>query len=94
MITISKVETAFPCEKIDIDGNLLVRWKGKDSNKKPIVLTSHLDVVAAEGDWKYPPFEGKIVDGKIYGRGSFDVKCGLYVIIHLQSVDHVNIVIP
>ena len=77
------MEDLFPrvfevCEKIDIDGNLLVRWKGRDSNKKPIVLTSHLDVVAAEGDWKYPPFEGKIVDGKIYGRGSFDVKCGVF----------------
>ena len=66
------------CEVYDLDGNLLVRWKGKDSDKQPIVLTSHLDVVAAEGDWTYPPFEGRIVDGKIYGRGSFDVKCGVF----------------
>ncbi|MBQ2509405.1 MAG: M20/M25/M40 family metallo-hydrolase, partial [Erysipelotrichaceae bacterium] len=65
------------CEKIDLDGNLLVRWKGKDSSLQPIVLTSHLDVVPAEGEWTYPPYEGRIVDGKIYGRGSFDVKCGV-----------------
>ena len=76
------MEELFPnvfstCEKIDLDGNLLVRWKGRNPDKQPIVLTSHLDVVAAEGDWTYPPFEGRIVDGKIFGRGSFDVKCGV-----------------
>ena len=66
------------CEKYDIDGNLLVRYKGKREDKKPIVLISHLDVVPAEGDWTYPPFEGRIVDDVIHGRGSFDVKCGVF----------------
>lgn len=77
------MEELFPnvfshCEKYDIDGNLLVRYKGKDPSKQPIVLISHLDVVPAEGEWTYPPFEGKIIDGKIHGRGSFDVKCGVF----------------
>ena len=77
------MEELFPtvfstCEKHDIDGSLLVRWPGKDHNKQPIVLISHLDVVPAEGEWLYPPFSGTIVDGKIYGRGSFDVKCGVF----------------
>lgn len=77
------MEELFPnvfshCEKYDIDGNLLVRCRGKDSSKQPIVLISHLDVVPAEGEWKYPPFEGRIVDGKIYGRGTFDVKCAVF----------------
>lgn len=34
----------------------------------------HLDVVPAIGDWKNPPFESWIEDGKIYGRGSSDDK--------------------
>ena len=77
------MEELFPnvfksCEKIDLDGNLLVRWQGKNPDIQPIVLTSHLDVVPADGDWTYPPFEGKIVDDKIYGRGAFDVKCGVF----------------
>ena len=77
------MEELFPnvfskCEKYDFDGNLLVRYPGKDPNKQPIVLISHLDVVPAEGKWTYPPFEGKIVNGKIYGRGTFDVKCGVF----------------
>ncbi len=77
------MEELFPnvfskCEKVDLDGNLLVSWKGKNPDMQPIVLTSHLDVVPADGDWIYPPFEGKIVDDKIYGRGAFDVKCGVF----------------
>jgi len=65
------------CKKIDIDGNLLVKWKGKNSNLDPIILISHLDVVPAEGKWTYPPFSGKIVDDKIYGRGAGDIKCNV-----------------
>lgn len=65
------------CKKIDIDGNLLVKWKGKNPKLDPIILISHLDVVPAEGKWTYPPFSGKIVDGKIYGRGSGDIKCNV-----------------
>ena len=56
------MEELFPhvfetCEKYDIDGNLLVRFKGKNSDLKPIVLISHLDVVPAEGEWTYPPLK-------------------------------------
>lgn len=44
-----------------------------------LVLNGHLDVVP-EGDiekWTYPPFEGKFVDGLVYGRGSCDMKGGV-----------------
>ena len=64
-------------EKIDIDGNLLMKWKGADPSLDPIILTSHLDVVPAEGEWKYPPFSGAIAEGKVWGRGSADIKCGV-----------------
>ena len=65
------------CKKIDIDGNLLVKWKGKNPKLDPIILISHIDVVPAEGKWTYPPYSGKIVDGKIYGRGAGDIKCNV-----------------
>lgn len=41
-----------------------------------IGILGHLDVVPA-GDlesWDYPPFDAKVVDGKIYGRGTQDDK--------------------
>lgn len=34
----------------------------------------HLDVVPEGTGWTYPPYEAKVVDGRIYGRGSSDDK--------------------
>jgi succinyl-diaminopimelate desuccinylase len=43
-----------------------------------LLFLCHLDVVAAGGDgWKYPPFAGVESDGRIYGRGSVDMKGGI-----------------
>lgn len=45
---------------------------------------------SAEGDvvdWVDPPFSGKIVDGKVYGRGTTDMKGGLLAsLIALESL--------
>lgn len=77
------LENQFPnvfkhLEKIEIDGNLIMKWKGKDSSLKPIILISHQDVVEATGEWKYPPFSGVIKEDIIHGRGTMDVKCGIF----------------
>ncbi len=39
-------------------------------------ILCHLDVVPAgnEADWRYPPFEGVVAGGRLYGRGSIDDK--------------------
>lgn len=71
-------------EKTEIDGNLLYYWKGLHSDK-PIALMSHQDVVPAEGEWIHPPFSGEIADGKIWGRGSGDIKSG--VMAFMQAVE-------
>lgn len=75
------LEKLFPtvfanCEKTNIDGNLVLKWKGK-TDKAPVWLMSHMDVVEATGEWKYPPFSGKIAEGKVWGRGAADTKCSL-----------------
>lgn len=62
-------------EKIIIDGNLLLRWKGK-TDKDPILLMGHQDVVpAVEPNWKHGAFSGDIEDGRVHGRGAMDCKC-------------------
>lgn len=62
------------CETVDLDGSLLLRWKGKDSSRS-IMLMGHQDVVpATEPDWKHPAFSGEKDGGKIYGRGAVDCK--------------------
>lgn len=53
---------------------LLIRIRGRESGD-PTVLMAHYDVVPAEEEnWKQPPFEAKIVDGELWGRGSLDTK--------------------
>lgn len=54
--------------------SLVATMKGSHSESNPIVLLSHLDVVEAKGEWRYPPFEAELVDGIIYGRGTLDTK--------------------
>lgn len=80
-------------EKIDIDGALLFKWRGKSSKALPILLMSHMDVVEATGSWKFSPFSGKISDGKIWGRGAVDTKGALCAILeaveHLVSINYV-----
>jgi len=51
------------------------------SGKPNIVFLNHIDVVFAGDEklWKYPPFEGVMAEGRVWGRGSFDNK-GLAVI--------------
>lgn len=39
-----------------------------------VAVLAHVDVVPAVGDWIVPPFSAKIIDGKLYGRGSVDDK--------------------
>ena len=58
--------------------NVTAVWKGKN-NAKSLILNGHVDVVpiGPEKLWDDDPFSGNIIDGKIYGRGSCDMKAGL-----------------
>ena len=47
---------------------------GPKKDKTAILFDSHTDVMPVRGDWKFPPFSGKISNGKLYGRGSTDMK--------------------
>lgn len=44
-----------------------------------ILFDSHMDAVEVfdEDEWKHDPYGGEIVDGKMYGRGSVDMKSAL-----------------
>ncbi|MFQ5795279.1 MAG: M20/M25/M40 family metallo-hydrolase [Candidatus Bipolaricaulia bacterium] len=61
--------------------NLIARLKGQD-NAPPLLLYGHVDVVTtANQDWQHPPFEGKLVDGYVWGRGALDMKSGVAMIL-------------
>lgn len=57
--------------------NLIVRLRG--TGEKPgLIFSAHMDTVpAGKEPWMFPPFSGTLHEGKIYGRGSADMKSGL-----------------
>ena len=61
--------------------NLIARIKGA-GKAKPILLYGHVDVVTTENQkWEHPPFEGKLVDGVVWGRGALDMKGGVAMML-------------
>jgi acetylornithine deacetylase/succinyl-diaminopimelate desuccinylase-like protein len=56
--------------------NLIARLAGR-GNAPPLLLYAHVDVVPTENQvWQVPPFEGRVVDGVVWGRGALDDKGG------------------
>lgn len=54
---------------------LLARLKGDGSGGKAILLESHMDVVPTDrARWTQDPFGAQIADGKMWGRGTIDMK--------------------
>jgi acetylornithine deacetylase/succinyl-diaminopimelate desuccinylase-like protein len=60
--------------------NLIARLPGEGTSP-PLLLQGHVDVVAARGDWRRPPFGGEIHDGFIWGRGALDMKGGVAMML-------------
>ena len=70
--------------------NIVCSFHG-GSEGRHLVLNGHIDVFpVAEDEWTRGPWGGEIVDGRIYGRGACDMKCGLASIslafTHLYAV--------
>ena len=65
----------FDSVTVDRYGNIIGCIKGSRPGKK-ILFDGHIDTVPVgdETEWTYPPFAAEIHDGKIYGRGTSDMK--------------------
>lgn len=59
----------------------------KPDSKKIIWLESSLDTVPAGNlsEWEYPPFDAKIIEGKMFGRGAADAKIGIAIFCYLAK---------
>jgi acetylornithine deacetylase len=67
------------CEEISREHALGVVGRVGAGRGPSLVLNGHVDVVPA-GDparWSVPPWRGTVRDGRVYGRGSADMKGGL-----------------
>ena len=62
--------------------NLIGRRTGS-GNGKSLILNGHIDVVP-EGDpnnWKHDPYGAEIENGRMYGRGTYDMKGGVAAMV-------------
>lgn len=63
-------------DKVEIDkyGNVIAMIRGKGEAK--VLFEGHMDHVPPGNieAWEYPPYQAKIVDGYVYGRGAVDMK--------------------
>ncbi len=55
----------------------------RGATSRPLVhLNGHFDVVPAGAGWTMDPFGGIVKDGRIYGRGTCDMKAGITAAIY------------
>ena len=77
--------------------DILAKIKGA-TKKDAIVFTGHMDVVPVSDDemkrWNTPPFTSTIKDGKLYGRGSADMKSGLLSALYAMILLKRNNITP
>jgi len=64
----------------DALGNV-VGFVGPQAETTALLFDAHMDVVPVVGKWRMDPFGGEIVDGRLYGRGSTDMKGALAAVI-------------
>jgi putative selenium metabolism hydrolase len=70
---------------IDSMGNVIGRI---GSGGKSILFDSHVDTVEVNDgkEWEVPPFSGEIVEGRLYGRGSVDMKSSVAATIYAGAI--------
>ncbi|GJL92980.1 M20/M25/M40 family metallo-hydrolase [Hyphococcus sp.] len=65
--------------------SLLYKWPGAGTERKPVGLIAHIDVVPVEGGteglWTHPAFSGALSNGAVWGRGAMDNKGQLIAIM-------------
>lgn len=64
--------------------SLIVNLTNEIASRPSITFIGHMDTVPFTSDnWSYPPLEATIVNDRLYGRGSSDMKSGLACMIEL-----------
>jgi acetylornithine deacetylase/succinyl-diaminopimelate desuccinylase-like protein len=60
---------------------------GPSEGRPTLIVNGHLDVVPVNAEaWSRDPFDPEVVDGRLYGRGTADMKGGIAAAIHALDV--------
>ena len=76
-------ERNLPVEMLEVKPNrpdVICRLKGRGDGPK-LLLNGHMDTVAPGEGWVRDPFGARVEGGRMYGRGTVDMKSGLASIL-------------
>jgi acetylornithine deacetylase/succinyl-diaminopimelate desuccinylase-like protein len=74
-------------DRLDLDGvPALVVRAGDGDPAGRLTFSGHVDVVPAAGGWGSPPFRLTARDGRLYGRGTCDMKAGVAAAVEAVRV--------
>jgi acetylornithine deacetylase/succinyl-diaminopimelate desuccinylase-like protein len=74
-------------DRLDLDGvPALVVRAGDGDPAGRLTFSGHVDVVPATGGWACPPFRLTARDGRLYGRGTCDMKAGVAAAVEALRV--------
>jgi succinyl-diaminopimelate desuccinylase len=87
-LAVSVIERTLASKEISVEiqrvadnrSNLLARIE-RDPGKPYLVFSGHMDVVPAGSNWNTEPFKPEQIGGRLYARGSADMKGGLSALI-------------
>lgn len=77
-----------PVEILPVSSNrsdVITRLIGPQAGPR-ILLNGHMDTVDPGNGWTRDPFGAEVEDGRMYGRGAFDMKAGLACILWVAVV--------
>jgi acetylornithine deacetylase/succinyl-diaminopimelate desuccinylase family protein len=66
---------------------------GANPDRPALIINGHLDVVPVDASaWSHDPFDPQVVNGRLYGRGSADMKGGIAAAIAaLDALDRAGV---
>lgn len=85
-------DAGFTCRLVEFAPrrSSLVARIGGSPGRLPLCFTGHVDVVPlGAAPWQHDPFGAEIVDGRLFGRGSSDMKSGVaaFVVAAIDLAD-------
>jgi putative selenium metabolism hydrolase len=78
-------KVGFDDVRVDLMGNVLGRI---GTGRKVIMMDSHLDTVGVgdRREWAWDPYQGKVEDGCVYGRGACDQRAGIACLVYAGRI--------
>ena len=69
-------------------GNLFGQVGRPDRGKKLIAIDAHVDTVGVGdlSEWKHDPYQGKVADGKVWGRGAGDKEGAIPPMVYAAKI--------